>query len=1373
MRRVLHRASTLAAADAGHWGSSADLRHPKTGGGSTELSEPQTSGEGSTDEALLAASSTRSGDGERLCAALRKGLRDVLLSSLPPRPSLEMEPAGMLSPLATGASAAATAAVGDSTTDPAWADVAGDDVIGAAAVTNPEAAENAATTAMDAGYDGVNTHAKVVTEEVHSSGATAAATRSSSSRPPPRQQALLQQQSKAPSWDLAAWLQQAPTAATDSMALSSGLLFSSGSSRESVPVPLRPQREARRRRRLAAAASGDAAVVRKTELQARLQLYDEALNEMHRVAQVGFVQEAGRSSPVAAARRAASMRRALESSKLPQQKQPGQQRRLMAGNTTDEHKPETAGLASTLSGAESANKQQLPLESLLGLNEVQSQVLAQQAGRRAAASASSSTADDATTTDATADATDGAAGSSGGGGLSGGLQSRMTERWWGSLSSRIQNRQQQTAESTAETTPTAIDYNDFSAPKIVYTSVKSAKVTSTTTSTSSTTPGGTGNGTTTSPYLGPDVAPPALSLSDLDLEMSGDGAAGRPQDHMFSLLQPMLGPSFEGMGRDLAGLTRNMWAALDAVSGSQQVQSWLDIVLEMLNSVAQAPAVCTASDLRRTLIGTRDMPGQWAAAATLRGRGGAALLQMYRSILQTHLIRQLRQLALQVEMTAGAPSRALTELDAALRNASALAVKEPVAGLLQQVFNAVKSTELASLPNNATEAATAAAAAVSPTATATQASRFGSNIQVSDRKTATVYYTLTTRSHAHVLRNLSQGLVATVQVPLPRQTKYFDVRLRGVAVRVLADKNSSVTVQHRTAQVAAPNHAYLDGLGVDMLRACASSLSLPSEDADVAVAAKGPISLYYPDPVAALMGRSVTYNHPVPASYCNVFCPSMGAPTSYVPADGAQSAGLGASLFSPYGSWLLQYRPRAGQAGFVNITTGDNINASDAVDCLTKPCTYFRAEALQLEFNVSYREILSTAFLGSKSSDFFSSPAGEDSDALAAGLLPTSPNTTDPFTPSTKLTNQLTPLADLCSYRTANNSMRPLTALNASYTTITPLALVHRRTGSTSENASFRSSYTIEPSSQVSVSATLDLSGLNTSLQESLMQGNVDPATGLYVYDSDRAKILANAVRSYMFNGPAAGVGRTLIREVIVKAAAAAANGRRRRAAASTFDAAGSDDAAAGADTVATDSVVLEPVTRIRGCHWHSSSREGTVGTAQQAAAAGAANAPLLHAGKGDGGGGDGSGGGDGVPVTGHARLAYRRRRRQLGSVNEVFSVVVTTSELDVVSGNQASGLLNNGDRAESALQEALRAHGIDVSAVNVASVRLVPGDANQLIKSGKKKLSRGAIAGIVVGSVVGAIFLCFCCGCGAYLLSISRSSSKRDGPRWHNPLYT
>ncbi len=35
--------------------------------------------------------------------------------------------------------------------------------------------------------------------------------------------------------------------------------------------------------------------------------------------------------------------------------------------------------------------------------------------------------------------------------------------------------------------------------------------------------------------------------------------------------------------------------------------------------------------------------GQWAAAATLRGRGGVVLLQMYRSLLQTHLIRQFRR----------------------------------------------------------------------------------------------------------------------------------------------------------------------------------------------------------------------------------------------------------------------------------------------------------------------------------------------------------------------------------------------------------------------------------------------------------------------------------------------------------------------------------------------------------------------------------------------------------------------------------------------------------------------------------------------------------------------------------------------------------
>ncbi|PNH02866.1 hypothetical protein TSOC_011121 [Tetrabaena socialis] len=327
---------------------------------------------------------------------------------------------------------------------------------------------------------------------------------------------------------------------------------------------------------------------------------------------------------------------------------------------------------------------------------------------------------------------------------------------------------------------------------------------------------------------------------------------------------------------------------------------------------------------------------------------------------------------------------------------------------------------------------------------------------VSSRKDATIYFTLTSRTHAHVLRNLSQGLVASVQVPMPRQTKYYDVRLTRMAVRVLADRSINQTV-------AEPNHLFKDGLGVDMLRACASLINLQSSPkADVAAAVKGPISLFYPDPVAALSGRAVSYNHPVPRAFCNVICP-IGGPSAVYVTNGSRAGG--GSLFSPYGSWLLQYRPRASQDGFVKVLPGA-LNATLPADCRATPCTFHPAEALQLEFDVTYREVLDDAFWGSQAGSFFGSPAGDEAAAQVAGILPSSPTSMDPYLPAIHLINERTPLEATCDYRASNNSLRVLRALNMSYSTATPACLAARQS-SEGAYASFGASSTTEPASQV------------------------------------------------------------------------------------------------------------------------------------------------------------------------------------------------------------------------------------------------------------------------------------------------------------------
>ncbi len=77
-------------------------------------------------------------------------------------------------------------------------------------------------------------------------------------------------------------------------------------------------------------------------------------------------------------------------------------------------------------------------------------------------------------------------------------------------------------------------------------------------------------------------------------------------------------------------------------------------------------------------------------------------------------------------------------------------------------------------------------------------------------------------------------------------------------------------------QAASPNHSFRDKDGKDLFRACMANLVSTygsDNDTDAMMAIKGPMSLVYPDPVSALYGKPLAYNHPVPASFCNNICP--------------------------------------------------------------------------------------------------------------------------------------------------------------------------------------------------------------------------------------------------------------------------------------------------------------------------------------------------------------------------------------------------------------------------------------------------------------------------------------------------------------------
>ncbi len=200
----------------------------------------------------------------------------------------------------------------------------------------------------------------------------------------------------------------------------------------------------------------------------------------------------------------------------------------------------------------------------------------------------------------------------------------------------------------------------------------------------------------------------------------------------------------------------------------------------------------------------------------------------------------------------------------------------------------------------------------------------------------------------------------------------------------------------------------------------------------------------------------------------------------------------------------------------------------------------------------------------------------------------------------------------------------------------------------------------------------------------------------------------------------------------------------------------------------------LQPLAHARATHWHpvQPGQEAVAATRRRLAA---------------------TGGDDPAPAVGPARMVAWRRRLAEGTVTEI---TFKASGQDVVSGNQASGLLNNGDRSNgeaceqhlryryccggclrcrravrpafsvhtgqlthkgflsspsracpsplfpptAQLKAALAANGIDAD-VEVAGVTTgadVPPPAFTPPQGGGKKkgLSAGALAGIIVGSV-------------------------------------
>ncbi|KAG2496497.1 hypothetical protein HYH03_005322 [Edaphochlamys debaryana] len=1107
--------------------------------------------------------------------------------------------------------------------------------------------------------------------------------------------------------------------------------------KDPVALPLRTlpherRRQHQQRRRLAAAAASVADGAR-SEVQTKLAQYDKTLQEIQRVAQVGFTHRAD-SAPSVAAHRSASLNAFLRS-----HKRPPAARKAAASSHNAAAKPAAAGgdgdseaggtpapegsLAEALGWSlEQAGDVQRSSKAVRLLKPWSQHVAAAGKVRGGAAKnkASKPTGEDG--------------GAGGGVAVGGGLQSYMTQRFWGSAAERA------------------------AGDKAAAQGRRAGKALASSTPPSPTQPGSPSpGGTSASPSLGPDVPTPAISLTDIDEESNtGDGAAGRPEDPLQALVSPFLGPSFEGSGRGLAAMTRELWAALDGATSAQQVRTFSDLAVELQAQVAQAPTVCSAADLGATLSGTQDKPGQWAAMATLRGRGGAMLLTLYRQLVQTNLVRKLRKLALQYELSTGSRSGLIGLLDAAALNMTGMAEGEHVAGMLQQVYDQIKGAELAAMPEDP-PAASGSGPRLPPASppppappAAPSPPGFGSNIAVSSRKTATVYFTLTSRTHAHVFANLSQGLAASIQVPMPRQTRYYDVRMSGAAVRVLADTSDPVTVQHRSQAAASANHEFQDSKGADMLRACASALPLPSEDAHVAAAVKGPISLFYPDPVSALSGHAVSYNHPVPAAFCNVFCPaaasSMG---SYVTNGSVKGA---SALFSPYGSWLVSYRPKAGQPGFVKYAPPSGAGANTtSFDCFSTPCTFFRAEALQFEFNITYREVTDAAFLGTESASFFGNPAGDAASSLAAGLAAASPPNADPFLPATRLADERTPLADVCAYRTASNPKRPVKALHDAYSTATAASLAARGS-SGGAYASFSGAFSSEPASQINVSVVMQLTGVSLAALGSWRDG-------VFVPSGDLGRDMVAAVRAFLMNGPA-GVGQVNL----TSAKSAASTSRRRRSLLGRL-------LGGGSTTAATDAgpALLEPLAHVRADHWHAAPASHASGTGPNLASGAHAtiSSASLSRRRGLSEQAPSTSNAGGVEheeaVVGPARFVYRRRRQLQAGSGEAVAVTFRGSGMDVITGNQAAGVLSNGNRTNAGLESALRAYGFDakVQVMSVSTGNATVDDAPP--EEGDGGLSGGAIAGIVIGCVAGVALVVVV----VIIIVKKRRSSRVAGAPW------
>lgn len=208
--------------------------------------------------------------------------------------------------------------------------------------------------------------------------------------------------------------------------------------------------------------------------------------------QIGFTRHA-QNTPASTTTRSAGLRSFLARNAIPGR---------AASKTTAAAK--VSDTSSTTTSSDS-------LEDLLGLNDVQRAVL-QHAQQRARSGFTT-----ATTTKGSSAAAKGSAEGSDSATENlqqmQGSQSAMTRRWWGSLDERVANSKQQLAD--AARSATSASGKEASMAVAVAVAVAGAAQTAAPPTTAS----GSSDNTVTAPYLGPDVPPPVISLSELDAEV--------------------------------------------------------------------------------------------------------------------------------------------------------------------------------------------------------------------------------------------------------------------------------------------------------------------------------------------------------------------------------------------------------------------------------------------------------------------------------------------------------------------------------------------------------------------------------------------------------------------------------------------------------------------------------------------------------------------------------------------------------------------------------------------------------------------------------------------------------------------------------------